>query len=86
MLHLVFVTATLHHYLYCIVLYSAYLAIRRGLGAGAGRSLSLHLRGRLRNTHPDKVDDMVQVGKEIGSGEPAVMAMLLDAGLLGVNK
>lgn len=61
----------------------AYLAVRRGLGAGAGRSLSLHLGRRLGNPHPDKVDDMVQVGEEIGSGEPAVMAVLLDAGLLG---
>lgn len=26
---------------------------------------------------------MVQVGQEIGSGEPAVVAVLLDAGLLG---
>lgn len=61
----------------------AYLAVRRGLGAGAGRSLSLHLGRRLGNPHPDKVDDMVQVGEEIGSGEPAVVAVLLDAGLLG---
>lgn len=63
-----------------------YLAIRRSLGAGARWSLPLHLRGCLRNPDPDKVDDMVQIGEEVGAREPAVVAMLLNAGLLETKK
>lgn len=63
-----------------------YLAIRRSLSAGARWSLPLHLRGRLRNPDPDKVDDMVQIGEEVGAREPAVVAMLLNAGLLETKK
>lgn len=53
-----------------------------GAGAGRGLSLPLHLGGSLRHPHPHVVDDMVQVGQEVGAWEPAVMAVLLNARLL----
>lgn len=59
-----------------------YLAVRRGFSAGAGRGLSLHFRSCLRYTNPYKVDDVVQIGEEVGAREPAVVAVLLDARLL----
>lgn len=65
---------------------SFYLAIRRSFGAGAGRCLSLYLWSGLRNPHPDKVDDMVQIGEEIGAWEPAVVTVLLNARLLNKKK
>lgn len=65
---------------------SFYLAIRRSFGAGAGRCLSLYLWSGLRNPHPDKVDDMVQIGEEIGAWEPAVVTVLLNARPLNKKK
>ena len=61
---------------------SPHLSKRGGFSAGAGRGLSLHLRGCFRNSDPHKVDDMVQVGQEVGAREPAVMAVLLNARFL----
>lgn len=58
------------------------LAVRRGFSARAGGRLPLHLRSRLRNPNSHKVYDVVQVGEKIGSWEPAVMTVLLNAGLL----
>lgn len=67
---------------HCAVVTFSYLAVRGRFSAGAGWSLSFHLGGRLGNPDPHKVDDMVQIGEEIGAREPAVMAVLLNAGLL----
>lgn len=61
---------------------STYLAIRWSFSTGAGRGVPLYFRGCLRHSNPDKVDDMVQVGKEVSAREPAVMTVLLDARLL----
>lgn len=61
---------------------TSYLAVRRSFSAGAGRSFSLHLRSRFGNPNPYEVDDMMQIGEQVCAGEPAVVAVLLNAGLL----
>lgn len=63
-------------------LFFFYLAIGRGFSAGAGWSFSLHLRRRLGDTNPHEVYDMVQIGEEVRTREPAVVAMLLNARFL----
>lgn len=60
------------------------------LRAGAGwsfplslpLSLSLHLRSGLWHSNPHKVDDVMEVRQQAGAWKPAVMAVLLDTGLL----
>lgn len=74
--------STVHFLVLTQLGYFFYLAVGRGFGAGAGWSLSLHLRSCLGDTDPDEVDDVVQIGEEVRAREPAVMAMLLNARFL----
>lgn len=60
------------------------------LRAGAGWSFSLslplslplNLRSSLWHSNPHKVDDVMEVRQQAGAWEPAVMAVLLNTGLL----
>lgn len=68
----------------------AHLSKSGALRAGAGRSFTLslplslpfHLRCSLWHSNPHKVDDVMEVRQQTGAWEPAVMAVLLNTGLL----
>ncbi len=68
----------------------AHLSEGAALRAGAGWSFSfslpfslpLHLRCSLWHSNPHKVDDVMEVRQQTGAWEPAVMAVLLNTGLL----